>query len=203
MSRLLIKAIAVFAVATGIATADIHVTLDRSSADGSAPAGLWSAPLVANHASSSVYRRQNITDSLAGVLSGLGWRDDLLVFGRMGPITVGTDSAPHQVIRQIPPLPGSATLFLSAMLSMGGWYLLRSSARYLNFAALPEWYHTGGPAQIGHAVPFDIDLSASPLCCFEQPAGERPTLYRVRRELPPCRDVQCFLSIVAPRGPPL
>jgi len=110
-----------------------------------------------------------------------------------------------RVVRQLPPLPGSAALFLSGMLSMGAWHLVRS-ARHLHWPALPEWYHTGGPLQIGHAVLFDLDFHASPLCCFESAddggGGDRVFLCRARRELRPHCDSQFFLTIAAPRGPP-
>ncbi|MCP4248338.1 MAG: hypothetical protein GY778_14925 [bacterium] len=120
----------------------------------------------------------------------------------LGPTPAGgAHSSPDEEVRELPALPGSARLFLSAMLSVGGWHLVRS-ARHIHLGAMPEWYHTGGPDQIGHAVPFDLDFSASPLCCFVQPAGERPYLYHVRRELRPCRAAQSPLIIAAPRGPP-
>ncbi len=131
-------------------------------------------------------------DALAASLAS-GWP--------LPPGGIDLASSPHAEVRELPALPGSAQLFLSAMLSMGGWQLVRS-ARHLHWGGLPEWYHTGGPLQIGHAVPFDLDFSASPPCCFEQPAGERPYLYRVRRELCPRCDAPRFLTIFAPRGPP-
>lgn len=138
--------------------------------------------------------------------AGLG-AADLLNGDPFGPVVPAPASSAvlstHGEIRELPGLPGSASLFLSAVLSMGGWHLVRS-ARQLHWGALPEWYHTGGPLQIGHTVPFDLNLSASPPCCFEQPAGERPYLYRVRRELRPRCDAQQFLVILAaPRGPPV
>jgi hypothetical protein len=57
---------------------------------------------------------------------------------------------------ELPPLPGSASLFLSALVSMGAWHLVRS-VRNVRLESLPEWYHAGGPSQIGHAVPFNLD----------------------------------------------
>ncbi len=106
-------------------------------------------------------------------------------------------------IKELPPAPSSAKLFLSAMLSVGAWHVVRS-ARNLHFGALPEWYHEAAPAQIGHAVPFNLDLSLSalPLCRFERPAGLRPTFERVARSFDFRRDHQCFLTVVDPRGPP-
>jgi hypothetical protein len=68
-------------------------------------------------------------------------------------------------IRELPPLPGSAALFLSALASVGAWHLARS-VRHLQFHAIPAWYHDGGPEQIGHAVPFDLDFNAPALCAL-------------------------------------
>lgn len=115
--------------------------------------------------------------------------------------TVGFDRKPKHAVVELPPAPSSLSLFLSAMISAGAWHLSRS-ARHMHFGAVPEWYHTGCPDKIGHAVPFDFGFSAPPLCCFEQPAGELTCLYRVRREQAPVRDAQCILTLAAPRGPP-
>ena len=112
-----------------------------------------------------------------------------------------TAATPQNEIREMPALPGSAALFLSAVLSIGGWHMARS-ARSLHWSALPTWYHSGGPLQIGHAVPCDLDFSAAPLCCFEQPTEERPvTLREVPQRVTPLED-QCDLASAAPRGPP-
>jgi hypothetical protein len=46
--------------------------------------------------------------------------------------------------------PGSLNLCLSALIGLG----LCSSAHFvkkLSFSCLPEWYHNGGPFQIGHS----------------------------------------------------
>lgn len=108
--------------------------------------------------------------------------------------------APTNVI-ELPASPGSMGLFLSGALSIGAWHLVRS-ARNLHFADLPEWYHSGGPDQIGHAVPFDLDLTLQPLCEVLQPVcDDRPLSFsRWLEELRP-PDVQ-FFSIVNSRGPP-
>ena len=134
---------------------------------------------------------------------GASW--DWLHDSSAGPVASlpsgSADPPGPREVRDLPPLPGSAGLFLSAMLSIGGWHMVRS-ARHIHLGALPEWYHAGGPAQVGHAVPCNLDFSAWPLCCFEQPVGERPCLYRVRRQHTPRCDAQCLLIIAAPRGPP-
>ncbi len=125
-------------------------------------------------------------------------QDDSALFTAFGDEAASHSSAE---VREFPPLPSSAALYLSALLSAGAWHLGRS-AKNLHLSDLPDWYHTGAPSQIGHVVAFDRDFTAPPLCCFEQPAGERPFLYRVERDLEPRRDAQCSLIIAAPRGPP-
>lgn len=119
--------------------------------------------------------------------------------GRVAPRAPAAD-----VVREVPPLPSSAGLFLSGMLSLGAWQFARS-ARHLHLAHLPEWYHAGGPDQIGHAVPLVLDLNASPPCCIEfvDVVDERALVYRLRRELPSRCRAESFLLITAPRGPPI
>ena len=102
----------------------------------------------------------------------------------------------------LPPSPGSASLFLSAALSIGAWQLVRS-ARQIHVGPLPEWYHPGGPAQVGHAFPIDLQFAPVAVCCFEQPISDpRPIIYRPQRELRARPDSQSFLIIADPRGPP-
>ncbi len=122
--------------------------------------------------------------------------------GSVTGFDTGYDGGNAATVRDLPAVPGSAQLFLSAMLSVGAWHLVRS-AKHLHLADLPEWYHPGGPAQVGHVVPFDLDFSALPVCCFEQPVGQRPFLYRVQREEVPRCDTRSFLAVTAPRGPPI
>ncbi len=195
---LYVIAVAAFVVSGGSAHADIALGLPTDA-----------IATVHSHASLS-------SDAVAistGEAAAIGLRNRSLLSlsldgGVSGPFdspsTVGeTGSANFTAaeIREVPPLPSSASLFLSAMLSIGAWNLLRVS-RHANWAHVPDWYHTDCPSQIGHAVPFDFDFSALPLCCFEQPAGQRPFLYRVQREEVPRCDAQCFLTITVPRGPP-
>ena len=109
-----------------------------------------------------------------------------------------------QVVREIREPPGSLGLFLSAILSVGGWHLVRST-RHLHLAALPSWYHTGAPTQIGHAVPFEFDYSASALCIFDSPCGEAYDRPLLRNALGTPRDQhlsQTSPLVSDPRGPP-
>lgn len=104
-------------------------------------------------------------------------------------------------LRELPPPPESAALFLSALLSVGAWHLARS-ARHLDLSHLPDWYHTAGPAQIGHAVVFDMDVSVA---AFVPSAHSTPKPYPNVRILQPASVAwytQWFAPVVAPRGPP-
>ena len=58
-----------------------------------------------------------------------------------------THIPPPQAVRQLPAGPGGASLFLMGMGCLGA-VKIGKSARHLH--PLPEWFHTGGPVQIGH-----------------------------------------------------
>ena len=64
---------------------------------------------------------------------------------------------------------GSLNLCLSALIGLG----LCSSAHWvkrLSFGFVPEWYHNGGPFQIGHSFAVTPEsLCPVPVCCFVQP----------------------------------
>ena len=119
-------------------------------------------------------------------------------------VNFASDSAAARDVRVLPPLPGSAALFLSAVFSMGGWHLVRS-ARHAHWSNLPEWYHTGAPIQIGHVVRFDLEPTMLPLCRFE-PAGPLVDRHPFRLHGWPDRlgprDGWTILLTAAPRGPP-
>lgn len=127
--------------------------------------------------------------------------------GELAGQTVSTEAlglnslAVEYDVIQLPPAPSSTALFFSAMASIGAWQLVRSS-KNLHFGAMPEWYHSGGPVQVGHITAFDLDFTSLPLCLFEEPVGERPFFYSTGRDIGLRRESQHFLSIADPRGPP-
>ena len=105
----------------------------------------------------------------------------------------------------LPPAPESALLAMSGLLSLGAIQLGRN-VRKLGLGTLPvEWYHDGGPAQVGHSTPFDLEagFSALPVCFFaEPPEAGTAVLHRVRGLRPARGAVQCHLTTESPRGPP-
>jgi hypothetical protein len=107
-------------------------------------------------------------------------------------------------VKQIPAIPGSATLFLY-MASGLGVYQLGRSVKSLNFGGLPDWYQTAGPRQIGHAhavaLSFNLLVIPTILVSFDEPLPE-PSLTRCVREESPRFCPQYFLSEKDVRGPP-
>ncbi|MBN1805948.1 MAG: hypothetical protein JW837_11920 [Sedimentisphaerales bacterium] len=103
--------------------------------------------------------------------------------------------------------PGSLNLCLSALIGLG----LCSSAHFvkkLSFSFfVPEWYHSGGPFQIGHSYA----VSPESLCpiavyCFIQPICkmvEDSLLYRLGTVASLWRKSQFTPAVTASRGPPL
>ncbi len=164
------------------ATTDILLSLSRST-----PLGV-----DASVGSASTSRTSELQEKLAAV--GVGELPSIAFDGLDIP-------APEVAVIELPPAPSSAGLFLSAMLSVGAWQLVCSS-RDLNLSALPDWYHTGGPVQIGHATPFDLNFNALALCTFTQPETERTLAYVPRRD-DRTRPIDQLHSCSAdPRGPP-
>jgi hypothetical protein len=90
-------------------------------------------------------------------------------------------------VHALPGGPSSVSLMLCALSGLGAWRLGRGGLR-ATFGQTPEWYHDGGPWQVGHARALDLTFSHDdlPVCVFEAlaPLGE-PRAIRVEPELPP------------------
>jgi len=126
------------------------------------------------------------------------------LFGLAQPtVALPSDVAPADAsLRELPPAPSSMALVLSALATLGAYQGVRSVKRlHLNFT--PDWYHTGGPTQIGHATPFDLEFGgALPVCEFDEPVAMPAFTYRIPRELGSRLRSQCFLLTNSPRAPP-
>jgi hypothetical protein len=139
------------------------------------------------------------------LLDHAGWREPELYVHGAGSMAPDGGATPNE-IRELPPLPGSATLYLSAVASIGGWYVLRS-ARGLHWHALPAWHQTNGAL---HVV--DIDCAGWTDFSFGQsPCEFRPVVtdvcqlhffIRAWRDSRIHADERCSLAVTAPRGPP-
>ena len=99
----------------------------------------------------------------------------------------------------------SLSLYLSALLGLG----LCSSVHFmkrLSFSFVPEWYHSGGPFQVGHSYAATPEsLCAVPAFCFIQPAcmaDDSLQQYHWGAVISLWRKSQFTPSIIASRGPP-
>jgi len=99
----------------------------------------------------------------------------------------------------------SLSLCLCALIGLG---LCRSGhwVRKLSLGFVPEWYHSGGPFQIGHShAVMPNNLSLTPAYCFIQPAFVSESLipiYRSRTVESLWRKSQFASAVLASRGPP-
>lgn len=99
---------------------------------------------------------------------------------------------------------GSFSLCLSALIGLG----MFSSAhlvKRLSFSFVPEWYHNGGPFQIGHSHAMPDSLCPILACCFIQPVctmEDSLLQYRLRAVVSLWRKSQFTLTVLVPRGPP-
>jgi hypothetical protein len=116
-------------------------------------------------------------------------------------------AAPHAtggdatLTAHVPAPPSGFALGLGALISLGAYQAGRS-LRKLHIGVVPDWYHAGGPAQVGHATPFDLDSAGVlPQCAFVRPAPPRPAL-RGTWEAEWAYRTQCVPRAAAPRAPP-
>ena len=122
-----------------------------------------------------------------------------------------TDDSKEGTIQNVRPLTdrtSSLSLCLSALISFG----LVTSARHikrLHFGFVPDWYHDGGPFQIGHSYVLSPDcLNNTTVYCFIQPdsfsENSQHQLYRLSREIVSLwRKSQFTPESISSRGPPL
>jgi len=118
----------------------------------------------------------------------------------------GSATGGNETMVQVPALPGSSSLFLSAVLSAGALHLARK-ARNVHVGHLPAWYHDACPERIAHAVAFDFNLADIPVCFTAEMAAadvpdNTPAFHEYMREPRSRLELQFFLPVTAPRGPP-
>lgn len=125
----------------------------------------------------------------------------LLAAPPMDPSPANRPQEGAPAVHQLPAVPSSADLFLSAMLSVGGWRCARS-ARDFHIANLPEWYHPGAPYQIGHTLTGDLQIGTLPVCPFQQSQVVPPWAFCIAVEDRTPKSCHRCLTTAAPRGPP-
>ena len=117
-----------------------------------------------------------------------------------GPVQV-----PHTTI-ELTGGPCSASLCLYALMGLG----LCSAPHWikrLSFGHIPEWYHDGGPFQIGHSFAATPEsLCTLQVCNLEPPndtAEDFVPQYRQRTIVSLWRKTQFTPDVLVSRGPPL
>jgi len=101
--------------------------------------------------------------------------------------------------------PGSFALCLYALIGLG---LCRSAPwiKKISFEFIPEWYHDGGPFQIGHSLAVTPEtLYPTTACCFVQPTRLVESLipqHSQRTIISLWRKSQFTPDVIASRGPP-
>lgn len=125
------------------------------------------------------------------------------------PPRVGLDiGQPSQVSHSINLTGGQGSVSLCLCALMG---LCLCSAPHwvkrLSLGHIPEWYHDGGPFQIGHSLAVSPEsLCPVPVYCFVQPVRLVELVMsqcRLRTIASLWRESQFTLCVLASRGPPL
>ena len=114
-----------------------------------------------------------------------------------------TSQAPYAM--ELTGRPDSSSLCLYALMSLG----LCSAphwVRRLSLGFTQEWYHEGGPFQIGHSHAVTPESLCSLQVCFlappDDPAEHLTPQHRFRTILSLWRKSQFTPTVLAPRGPP-
>jgi len=100
---------------------------------------------------------------------------------------------------------GSCYLCLYTLIGLG-LYSSVNRVKKISFGFIPEWYHDGGPYQIGHSYAVMPDsLRSVPISCFVQPEyiGEDVlTRYSKGIGISLLRSSQFVSDMLSSRGPP-
>jgi hypothetical protein len=144
-----------------------------------------------------------------GPFAGMAGRADLdaspigLLSRSPAPAGLPGETKPAQITTD---RQNSLTLCLYALLSLG---LCRSAPLVKKFhvGCIPDWYHSDGPAQIGHSFAISPDcLTSAPVICFIQPDCEAeivtPQYFRRAIVAALLRHSQFILIAFPSRGPP-
>lgn len=194
--------VAAITVVSGAALADVELSVDEGTCTQRfemLPVEQQSPPPARDIGRQVNYDRPspppiNFTD----ILSAAGLGQSAVAINYYPPDD--TQAPPSRTVHQLPAGPGGATLFLMGVGCLGA-VKLGKSARGLHLQSLPDWYHTGGPLQIGGAAAFDYHTPV--FCTLSKPASVQKFNHHPRRDIPSRRENQFFLAVEAPRGPPL
>ena len=142
-----------------------------------------------------------ITPDFTGIAGPDLWPGELL---HEADTQIGQNTDLQQ-LRSLTGGPDSLKLCLSALISLG----LCCSAQWvkkLSLGFVPEWYHEGGPFQVGHShALMPGTLCPAQDCCFVQPFGAEDNnlpRYFLKTVISRRRKSQFTPNVIASRGPP-
>jgi hypothetical protein len=122
------------------------------------------------------------------------------------PTVEGHQTSKPQPAQILADRQNSLSLCLYALLGLG---LCRSApfVKKLHLGCIPDWYHSGGPYQVGNSFAISPDcLSPAPICCFQpdSAAGSQDLLPQHLRGIVVSlwRKSQFTPAVLASRGPP-
>lgn len=126
------------------------------------------------------------------------------------PVPISDRSAgsagPAQSVSTLSEGQNSFSLCLFALFGLGLYKTIPLGRKLsVGCAWIPQWYHDGGPAQIGHSFAVSPDCLCSALVCFVQPDStvEDPIpSYHSRSVISCWRTSQFTPALLASRGPP-
>jgi hypothetical protein len=119
-----------------------------------------------------------------------------------------TDAGQTHQTQSLQILTEGQNSFILCMYALIGLGLCRSAplVKNLSFGCIPEWYHNGGPSQIGHSFAISPDcLCDAPALCFVQPdcpAEDISPEYYKGIIAPLLRKSLFTPNVLASRGPP-
>jgi hypothetical protein len=111
-------------------------------------------------------------------------------------------------VKPVPVVADAQESFTLGLCTLMGLGLYRSApwVKRLSIGCLRDWYHEGGPHQIGHSYAVGPDVRPAPVVCFiqpERPAADSPAKYCLGTVVSLWRNLQFASSLFASRGPPL
>ncbi len=187
----------------------ITVTFVALAIAGSACAGLTpvSLPAAAPALPSSLPDRTGpqASDALG---ASADWPDVAVLDSLPGvplPETAAAEAREAKPVQVLADRQSSLSLCLYVLMGIG---LCKTvpSVRKLSLGCIPDWYHDGGPSQVGHSQAIGPNLCPAPVICFIQPDNTAedllPEFYRgTTASL--VRESLFTPNLLASRGPPL
>lgn len=182
-------------VFTAVVHADMMPVSQRENVCRQSPGSCGRADLLC------VCENSSGTPDFAGIANLDLWSVEFLP----GADTVIGQTSEMQHIRSLTDGSDSLKYCLSALISLGlccsGHWVKR-----LSLGFIPEWYHEGGPIQIGHShALMPGTLCPAQACCFIQPVcteNNHLPRYFLKTVISLWRKSQFTPNVIASRGPP-